>query len=102
LHVKLQQKYKPLGKLSFDPQNLAWLINIFLPTAIATHPERSVDRGTRGDPIGFGLRDLMSVNKIAGDVVEVILAGCHPAVGAISHTGYLPTPTHYGLGGQIG
>ena len=76
-------RYEPLGKLSFDPQHLGRLINIFLPTAVAAHHEGSVDWGTRGDPIGLGQRDLMSVNEVAGNVVEVVLAGHHPAVGTI-------------------
>jgi hypothetical protein len=76
-------RYKSLGQLSFDSQHLGRLIDVFLATHIASDAEGSVDRWARGNGVGLGEEDFMSINKVARNVVDVILASHDPAIGNI-------------------
>jgi hypothetical protein len=82
-------RYKSLGQLSFDSQHLGRLIDVFLATHIASDAEGSVDRGVRGNGVGLGEKDFMSVDEVARNVIDVILAGDDPAVGNIFPHGLL-------------
>ena len=79
-------RYKSLGQLSFDSQHLGRLIDVFLATHIASDTEGSVDRGARGNGVGLGEEDFMSVDEVAR---KVILASADPAVGNILPHGLL-------------
>jgi hypothetical protein len=77
---------KSLGQLSFDSQHLGRLVDVFLATHIASDAEGSVDRGARGNGVGLGEEDFMSVDEVAR---KVILASGDPAVGNILPHGLL-------------
>jgi hypothetical protein len=76
-------RYKSLGQLSFDSQHLGRLIDVLLATHIASDAEGSVDRGARGNGVGLGEEDFMSVDEVARNVIDVIFASHDPAVGNI-------------------
>ena len=48
-----------------------------------------MDRGARGNGVGLGEEDFMSVDEVARNVIDVILAGDDPAVGNILPHGLL-------------
>jgi hypothetical protein len=48
-----------------------------------------VDRGARGNGVGLGEEDFMSVDEVARNVIDVILAGDDPTVGNILPHGLL-------------
>ena len=91
-----------LGKLPFDSQYIGRFIDVFLATHIASDAERSVDRRVRGDGVGFGEKDFMPVNKVARNVVDVILASHDPAVGNILPHIVLPHTDYRRLAGWLG
>jgi hypothetical protein len=69
-----------LGELSFDSYHFGGLINVFLAAHIAPHLEWFVDGWVGGDLVGVTKRDFMSIDKVSGNVVEVVLAHYGPAV----------------------
>jgi hypothetical protein len=75
--------FEPFGKLFLNSQNLGRLIDILLFTAIAAHSEGPLDRRARGDSVGLGEGDFMSIDEVAWNVIEVVFAGYHPAVGSV-------------------
>jgi hypothetical protein len=88
-----------LGQLPFHSHHFGRLIDVFLATHIASDAERSLDRRARGDGVGLGEKDFMPIDKVARNVVDVILASHDPAVGISSHIIVLPhnSPPPYGL-----
>lgn len=83
-------RYKPLGKFSFDSQHVGRLVDVFFATDIAADSERSMNSRARGDRVGLGKRNLMSVDEVTWNVVDVVLAIHNPAVGNIFPHGVLP------------
>lgn len=75
--------YKTRGKLSFHPQHFGWLIDVFFTAAITVDSERFLDWGTGDNRVSLGKRDLVSVNEVARNVIDVVLADHDPAVGSI-------------------
>jgi hypothetical protein len=91
-----------LGQLPFDSQHIGRFIDVFLATHIASDAERSVDRRARGNGVGLGEKDFMLINKVARNVVNVILASHHPAVGNILPHIVLPHTDYPRLAGWLG
>ena len=91
-----------LGQLLFDSQHIGRFIDVFLATHIASDAERSVDRRARGNGVGLGEKDLMPINKVARNVVDVILASHDPAVRNILPHIVLPHTDYRRLAGWLG
>jgi hypothetical protein len=76
-------RHESFGDLSFNPQYLGRSIDIFLATDIAPDFEGVPDGRARGDGVRLGQEDFMAINKVAWNMVEVVLAGHDPEVGIV-------------------
>lgn len=76
-------RYERLGKFSFESEHVGGLVDVFLATAVAPDSEGDLDGRARSDRVGLGERDFMSIDKISGNVIDVIFADHDPAVGII-------------------
>ena len=91
-------RYERLGKLSFESEHVGGLVDVFLATAIAPDSEGDLDGRARSDRVGLGERDFMSIDKISGNVIDVIFADHDPAVGIIFPHVFSPEDTPDWLG----
>jgi hypothetical protein len=94
-------RHESLGKLSFNPQYLGRLIDVFLATDIAPDFEGVPDGRARDDCIRLGQQDFMAINKVARNMVKVVLAGHDPEVGTIFPHGLLSSRPHVAAGKPV-
>jgi hypothetical protein len=81
--TKERMRSEGLGRLLLESQHFGGLIEVLFAAFIATNAEAAVDRGARGDGVGFGKRDSMPEKQILAKVKPMVLAGNHPKIPAI-------------------
>jgi len=77
------------GKFAFNPRYLRRLVNVLLAAHVAPDFERIFERWSCGNRIRLREWDFMSINEVSWNVVQMVLAGHDPAVGAVFPHGLL-------------